>query len=232
MSQSASPWLRVLAEGAVIVVSILLALAGDAWWDTRQQTARHAENMIALQAELTEAVGLLQTSREALSLSRQRSADLLQLTGPEPPIVSPDSLIGLLGPAMGLRTPEVATGVVEGLLRSGDMTLIGNTKLRSGIAQWPAMVLDVREGYEWMRADRDEVWEPLVAEHVPLRELLSRVDEGPSRFPYDVRSLLSDPRFEARLAERVQASSSTLVEIDALLVASEQLLELVELELQ
>ena len=27
------PWMRVLVEGMVIVVSILLALALDAWWD-------------------------------------------------------------------------------------------------------------------------------------------------------------------------------------------------------
>ena len=33
-------WSRLVAEGAVIVVSILLAFAVDAWWDSRQERAR------------------------------------------------------------------------------------------------------------------------------------------------------------------------------------------------
>ena len=33
------PWLRVFAEGAVIVVSILLAFGIDAWWEGRQERA-------------------------------------------------------------------------------------------------------------------------------------------------------------------------------------------------
>ena len=30
------PWLRVIVEGVVIVGSVLLALAADAWWDGRE----------------------------------------------------------------------------------------------------------------------------------------------------------------------------------------------------
>lgn len=35
-------WLRVSIEGLVIVSSILLALAGDAWWDgVKERTVEH-----------------------------------------------------------------------------------------------------------------------------------------------------------------------------------------------
>jgi hypothetical protein len=35
------PWFRIAAEGAVVVASILLAFAIDAWWDERLE--RRAE---------------------------------------------------------------------------------------------------------------------------------------------------------------------------------------------
>ncbi len=40
------PWLRIIAEGTAIVVSILLAFAIDAWW-LRQKELDQADALIA-----------------------------------------------------------------------------------------------------------------------------------------------------------------------------------------
>ena len=48
--KTSSPWPRVLAEGAVIVVSILLAFGIDAWWDDAQRT-REAHAMLETLSE-------------------------------------------------------------------------------------------------------------------------------------------------------------------------------------
>jgi hypothetical protein len=45
------PWARVLVEGVVIVASILLALAADAWWDARQDRAEERRILAALSVE-------------------------------------------------------------------------------------------------------------------------------------------------------------------------------------
>ena len=45
-------WFRLSIEGLVIVVSILLAFALDAWSDQREEAQTEHEMLIALQSEL------------------------------------------------------------------------------------------------------------------------------------------------------------------------------------
>jgi len=45
------PWPHILAEGVVIIASILLALATDAWWDGVQERAEEREILSSLRAE-------------------------------------------------------------------------------------------------------------------------------------------------------------------------------------
>lgn len=46
------PWVRIAAEGAVVILSILLAFGIDAAWDGRQVAAREAEYLTALRVEM------------------------------------------------------------------------------------------------------------------------------------------------------------------------------------
>lgn len=39
------PWLRIAAEGPVVVASILLALAIDTWWAERQERREEREEL-------------------------------------------------------------------------------------------------------------------------------------------------------------------------------------------
>ncbi len=41
-------WPRLLAEGAAIVVSILLAFGIDAWWDDRQERIEERKILLGL----------------------------------------------------------------------------------------------------------------------------------------------------------------------------------------
>jgi hypothetical protein len=49
------PWKRLTAEGAAIVVSILLAFWIDAWWDDRAERTLVRESLEAIEVELLEA---------------------------------------------------------------------------------------------------------------------------------------------------------------------------------
>ena len=46
------PWARVVVEGAVVILSILLAFSIDAAWDSRQARAREVEYLTALRVEM------------------------------------------------------------------------------------------------------------------------------------------------------------------------------------
>jgi len=45
------PWTRSLAEGVIVVASILLALTLDAWWSNRQEESARQEWLTALEAD-------------------------------------------------------------------------------------------------------------------------------------------------------------------------------------
>ena len=58
-----STWRRLFAEGAVIVASILLAFAIDAWWDGRQQRAAEREALAGLTVDFEANAGRLLHAR-------------------------------------------------------------------------------------------------------------------------------------------------------------------------
>jgi hypothetical protein len=59
---------RLAVEGLVIVASILMAFALQAWWDDRQDAETEYEILVALQSELNGALEMLDSQ---LSLCRR-----------------------------------------------------------------------------------------------------------------------------------------------------------------
>jgi len=86
------PWVRVFAEGLVIVASILLALAADAWWQTRQDREIERDALRLILVDL--AVDTLET-RRVLSIAGRHAAAAAQLQSlwddPESPVARLDS---------------------------------------------------------------------------------------------------------------------------------------------
>ena len=74
------PWLRVFVEGAVIVASILLAFALDAWWDRRGERVWERAQLEALHGEFTENHIDLSSALEVHELVRARSDSLTKRT--------------------------------------------------------------------------------------------------------------------------------------------------------
>ena len=48
------PWKRLAAEGAAIVISILLAFWIDAWWDARNDLVEEREILVGLESEFVD----------------------------------------------------------------------------------------------------------------------------------------------------------------------------------
>ncbi len=135
-------WPRILIEGVVIVASILLALAGDAWWDSVQERAVERNVLSAISAEFEINLEILDKTRRShrLALSATQTAisasqsDSFNANVPEASI-----------PSRVVSTPHYnpATGALAAAIGSGQIGLIRNVELRSRLAGWDAIISDL-----------------------------------------------------------------------------------------
>lgn len=125
VTQSRNRWAFLVAEALLIVVSILLAFAIDAWYDGRQEDGRRLELLQALRADLTATSGDLDIAIEQGGALVDRTGGFLRAVRSEEEI-GIDSLTSLFGgvgdvpffePTLPSYRTAVSTGTIE-LVRS------------------------------------------------------------------------------------------------------------------
>ena len=138
-------WGRMLGEASVIVASILLAFAIDAWWDARQEEKENAEIHQGLMEEFKTHLDFIRVALHRNEQEIQDLAWLIEQTGSEVRPLSPDTLRWALSWAVSSPTIDPAEGTIQGLISSGRLERIHNPELRAGLASWPSVVADIRE---------------------------------------------------------------------------------------
>lgn len=223
-----------LYEGAVIVVSILIAFALDAGWDEYQESRVERRVLAELRDEMFTAQSNIEFSIAELEPVIAATTEFLELMGPDAEPPSQEYVEGLIDQAFNMNTLEVPSSVLDSLVASGQMRLIGDEQLRRSIANWPALVADVRENHEWHRVEADEVMNPYLAPYVSSRlegnwtELMGL---SQSRFERDAAPLLRDKEFESVYVWRLGRLNATLRESYVLLDATSGLIELINAEI-
>ncbi len=138
------PWARILAEGAVIVVSILLAFTIDAWWDNYIEQQREREQLVSMRAEFHGSLSGLDAILASVQSHAENIESLIALlkAADDERVLVPGAL---LGSAVTWRTSDVSTSTLDALMASGDLNLLRNAELRTQLAGLPAFILDVTE---------------------------------------------------------------------------------------
>ena len=139
-------WWRLLAEGAVIVVSILLALFAEAWWSDRSDRAAELDLLTALHAELSSNRTAVEQQLRDIDTARFRLESLLRMTPADIAAIPPDSLVPhVRTPVFRSYTTELAVGELNAAVSSGSLSLIRNRELRSSLAAYQATQGDASE---------------------------------------------------------------------------------------
>jgi hypothetical protein len=153
----------VLAEGVVIVVSVLVGLAIDSWWDDRQQTAEAHRELEGVLAELSEARneierGLGQHQRFLRASTELRSrlltADLDQV------VSVPDTL--LMGTIFHVWVTDPPTALLDAFVSSGHLARLENVDLRYEVLAWRPLLEDLRGDELRVRSFNDGELTPYV----------------------------------------------------------------------
>jgi len=135
----------VLVEGVVIVGSILLAFALDAWWDNQSRVAELREQAQVVAGEMAAAREALQSAHNAHELNGDFAAHLTDVLRSVPEgaeVVVSDTLVG---PLLPQTTADVNTGSVEAFIAAGGLELVEGAEIRTALLGWSTRIEDLQD---------------------------------------------------------------------------------------
>lgn len=216
----------------VVVSSILVAFALDAWWDGRLLRKDERQNLIGLRAEFSAVTRQLQEEQMLQAEIASVCDTLLAHTGPAPTI--PPDFKRLLNRAFVARTLDLSTGTLDALMAGGRLEILRSEALRSALAGWHGKLLDATEDETNARAHFFSELVPLLAdgERVRARVALGTQPLPPTGFEQNPQALLRDPRFASALDYRSQWLRHVVNELADAETEARRILMLIESELK
>ncbi len=164
-------WKRVSAEGAAIVISILLAFSIQAWWDDRNEADLERRLLTALLVEFEQNGELLRQAREDYEQRYTDAIRILELMDGDPAEIDEPEFNRLVGSLLWRRTFHLESGAHDGLLASGELSLIRDGALRNRLSAWPSYVAEWSEEQDMVFSFVNEVIVPQLSGRVHLRNL-------------------------------------------------------------
>lgn len=220
---------QFLAEGILIVVSILLAFAIDASWNDRLRRQDQQRAMHALEQEFGAASELLTRVSLAHKNGFTAGEALLRFTGPEATQIDSDSLAEILPPLFRIPYFSPSLGTLEAILSSGNLRIIESDELRAALATFPVALADLNRTQDYGAQLVLGHFVPFVAPHIPLRRY-GMTSRGETSFTGDVGPLLRSLEFENLVQVRLMNHELALAASTALSERVARILEMLSLE--
>jgi hypothetical protein len=225
------PWPRIVAEGTIIVVSILLAFWIDAWWSERQTRAEESEAISQLVADYRTNAERLKIIRGVHEAALEAAYEILARAGMGGQPNNEASTAELVYVALRAWTYDPVLGGTNSLIQSGRLGILSDNALRVALAGWPDIVEDL-SGDEWgeNRTTFERIAPYLIAEGAIFDALrsagrLRRLDTEPRS---DLSHLASDPVFLEMMSWRVNGLENLLDEVDIVEASIQDILGMLE----
>jgi len=231
------PWGRVLLEGVVIVFSILLAFAIDAWW---AEVGERREEKLALVGLNTDFEGYLlelERIREKNEKRVESTRVLVSLAGPHPENVNGEIVQDHLGRVIVYRSIILPAGTLSSLLETDGLALISDSTLRYELLTWTRILEVAKERNAYLTEQSREL-DAFLKPRYPMARILRQsqvtvhnlsIDDpiNGASFPVDVTALLSDQEFANHMAFAEDASLLVIQSIDRLAGQAHRILSLI-----
>lgn len=169
---------RLVLEGFVVVISILIAFGLDAWWDERVERRDFLDDLINVQQDLaTNIVSVTQ----AIDFQRRGVAAIdVLLEGAERVPVGgtiPVSDTIVLAAIVSTPTYDPSTGAVDALIESGRLSDLDDPELKGILTDFRTAVLDIREDELGARTAAHDRVLPLFWDSPAIASAFDRVND-------------------------------------------------------
>jgi len=223
--ETVKPLRRYLAEGAAIVVSILLAFAIDASWEGWDDAQEEGRLLQALEAEFRSNQTMVTFRTEwHRDIQEALLALLSEATSPQS-TTSPDSIDSLIGMASWFNNQSTfEMSANDALVLSGKLSLVSNEGLRQRITAWNRKVAYMTRTEAQDYDTFSGIWMPYLSTHGYLPQISNAITVQPgtgeaddglkvptASVPFDHRELLRDRRFQNVLLHRLWVQLDILI---------------------
>jgi len=230
------PWSRVAVEGIVIVGSILLAFAIDAWWG---QVGRAEEERVALVGLETDFSGYVDALARIRSNNERRidaARRIMDATGSAQAPLNAAELQSGLAVVIMYNLINLQPGTLGSLLETNRLSWISNAQLRSRLVDWDRQQRFADEQNQYM-VEQARALDAFLKSRYPMEGILLLtqdaqldVSEANSRFPATVESLLTDVEFANHIAYAGDASRLVIRRVEVLEGLADEVLSLLRTE--
>lgn len=225
---------KLLAEALLIIFSILLAFAIQAWWEERKERLEERKLLVNLQTDFIKNKDLLDIAITRFEGTLSNAQAMMDYIHPGEPPQKETLADSILFKHLIWYTYDPIVGTLNSAIASGHISLIENEMLRAELAEWLDLVGDMKESekidIDIMTRINEELFRYVPTRTVAFRtgnQIMLRESTGIT----DYRQLQSSLYLENLLANRIGEMSITLGEATRVKQSLERILGMLEGEI-
>ena len=227
------PWPRLFIEGGVIVFSILLAFAIDAWWEQSQDRELEIQQLARVSAELMLNDESFRSKIDDLKGAFDAAVEHQSRMGVNPEPVDPKELMEVWDRILGIGTLSVPNRAINEYLAAASQGDPQFSEIRDRLTEWSYRSERVENQYVILRQKHAALTEHLISmRDMPalstLPDWMIAAGMPESAFPADPSGLLKDPLVENLLADYMIRLLFVFNMLEQQLQRQEELIQLID----
>jgi hypothetical protein len=156
--EGSAKYRRLIPEGLMIVLSILLAFGIEAAWQERLERGAEAEAVASLRADFEENRRLVRQVIDAHLGFRATVAVFVELPQSAYDTLPPTRASEFVLAAANPWTFDPVLGATDALVGAGRTGLLRDTELRDALSDFLGLVADLPEDAEYVSSSAQDVW--------------------------------------------------------------------------